>query len=96
MIFEINMTIVAEDVHEAHEAATQLADSRGSVIQEIEAHALLIEGVDTDPINGFALELRMTPGKTPSSTPERTTPHKRPPPMKTTAAAPARTRKPPA
>jgi len=70
MIFEIMMTIIAEDVNEAHEAAVQLAESRGATIQQIEANPIVIDGVDIDAAtNGFALDVRMTPGTTPPPAP---------------------------
>lgn len=75
MIFEVMVTVIADDVNEAHEAIVQLADSRGGVIQEINADEIVIEGVDPEPSKGYAVNARMTPGRTPPPAP---TPRPRP------------------
>jgi len=62
MIYEILVSVIAEDADEAHEAIAQLASSRGSDMLEVISEPINPEA--GDKIEGFCVQARMTAGTT--------------------------------
>jgi hypothetical protein len=60
MIHEILISVIGDNPDEAHEAVVQLAESRGSDVEEVlEQH---ISHEDGDEVDGFCVQARLTAG----------------------------------
>jgi hypothetical protein len=64
VIYEIVVTVIADGEDEAHEAIAQLAESRGSEIAEISSTPIVIADIDAEDVPAYAMESRLTPGRT--------------------------------
>lgn len=62
MIYEILVSVIAEDADEAHEAISQLASSRGSETLEVISEPINPE--NGDEVEGFCVQARLTAGTT--------------------------------
>jgi hypothetical protein len=62
VIHEILISVIADDANSAHEAVTQMAESRGSEVLEVLEE--LISQADEDVIDGFCVQARLTAGTT--------------------------------
>lgn len=60
MIHEILLSVVTDDPDEAHEAIVQLAESRGSTVEEVVEERIFRE--DGDGVDGYCLQARLTGG----------------------------------
>ena len=62
MIHEILLSVVSDNPDEAHEAIVQMAESRGSSVEEVVTQHITHE--EEDEIDGFCVQGRLTPGVT--------------------------------